>query len=261
MAEVIKSVRRVAEVLEEFDRVRKPLGLKQICVALGCAPSSGAAVLKSLVTLGYLGYDRRTRTYLPTMRIAVFGEWLPQELFGRFDILPTLEELCRVSGMHAFLATQSDLYAQYVHVIASEREGQQINAKPGMLLPIARSSVGRLLLSTQSDEELDKLIRRVNFFEPRLELRIDLASLMPTLRAIRDQGYIFTRNLLTDGVGVIAMQIPASIFDRTLAIGFGGELEELERDPRHYVELLKEAVATISAAAAAAGSRSSANNG
>lgn len=67
----IKSARRVFEIMEFFDRARRPLGLKAICDELRYPVSSGAAMLKSLVTLGYLEYDRKTQTYLPTMRIAV----------------------------------------------------------------------------------------------------------------------------------------------------------------------------------------------
>ena len=69
----IKSARRVFEIMEFFDRARRPLGLKAICDELRYPVSSGAAMLKSLVTLGYLEYDRKTQTYLPTMRIAVLG--------------------------------------------------------------------------------------------------------------------------------------------------------------------------------------------
>lgn len=248
MVSVIKSVRRVAEVLEEFDRQRRPLRLKEICEQLGCAPSSGAAVLKSMVALGYLGYDRRTRTYLPTMRIVVFGEWLPQELFSRFNMLATLEELAAKTGLHAFIATQSDLYAQYVHVIGSDRPGKQINAKTGTLRAIAWSSAGRLLMSTQSDQDVEKLVRRINFFERRPSMKVDLAELRPILAEIRKQGYIFTRDFVTPGVGILAMPLPSEVFDRTMAIGIGAEIERVEENVEFYLDTLRGAIADIARA-------------
>ena len=84
-AGVVKSARRVFEVLELFDRERRPLSLKEMCAALRLAPSSGAALLKSLVALGYLDYDRGTRSYFPTMRIAFLGQWVDEALFGGRD--------------------------------------------------------------------------------------------------------------------------------------------------------------------------------
>ena len=57
----IKSARRVFEIMEFFDRERRPLGLKSICKTLDYPVSSGAAMLKSLVSVGYLEYDRKTQ--------------------------------------------------------------------------------------------------------------------------------------------------------------------------------------------------------
>jgi len=58
---------------------------------LGYPVSSGAAMLKSLVSLGYLEYDRKTQTYLPTMRIAVAGALGIEQLSAK-------SECCRCGG-------------------------------------------------------------------------------------------------------------------------------------------------------------------
>ena len=71
--DAVKSARRAFEILELFDRERRPLALKDILEALGYPASSGSALLKSLVALGYLDYDRDRRTYFPTMRISALG--------------------------------------------------------------------------------------------------------------------------------------------------------------------------------------------
>lgn len=245
MAEVIKSVRRVAEILEEFDRVRRPLSLKDICDHLGYASSSGAAMLKSLAALGYLAYDRRTRTYLPTMRIVVFGEWVPQEIFSRHNILAALETLCRQSGLHAFVATQSDLCAQYVHVIGSDSESMSLTLKSGALVPIARSGVGRMLLSALPDADVERTIRRVNYFERNPDRRVDLQDLLTELGHIRARGYSFGRSLLTPGVGTLTKLIPAEVFSRMLVIGVGGDVDHVEGRLESHLGALNDAVAAI----------------
>ncbi|HEX7943836.1 MAG TPA: helix-turn-helix domain-containing protein, partial [Phenylobacterium sp.] len=78
----MKSAQRALEILEVFARQRRPLALKEILEELGYPTSSGSALMKSLVALGYLDYDRERRTYFPTMRIAVLGHWVPAALFG-----------------------------------------------------------------------------------------------------------------------------------------------------------------------------------
>jgi IclR family transcriptional regulator, KDG regulon repressor len=115
----VKSARRVFEILEYFDRERRPLGLKDVLEGLGYPASSGSALLKSLIQLGYLDYDRERRRYYPTMRIAALGGWVHAALFGDGALTGLMNQLHRATGESVILAAQSDLHAQYVHVIHS----------------------------------------------------------------------------------------------------------------------------------------------
>ena len=58
----IKSAARTLEVLELFHEQRAPLRLKYIFEKLSYPQSSTTSLLKSMVVLGYLNYDRPTRT-------------------------------------------------------------------------------------------------------------------------------------------------------------------------------------------------------
>src|SRR5579872_6336148 len=152
----IKSARRVFEVLEAFDRERRPLALKDVCATLDYPASSAAGLLKSLVTLGYLDYDRATRTYFPTMRIALLGQWVPRALFGEGAILRLMDKLHRETGETILLATESDLHAQYVHAVHT---GEPLRAAvpAGTLRPLATSGTGWLLLSRRTEKEIERL--------------------------------------------------------------------------------------------------------
>ena len=77
--------------------------------------SSAAALLKSMVTLGYLFYDSYNRTYMPTMRIAQMGGWLNSELFGDSAILALVDFVHGALDELVNISTQSDLHAQYIH--------------------------------------------------------------------------------------------------------------------------------------------------
>ena len=72
----VKSAARVLEIFEYFGDERRALSLKDIVARLAYPQSSTTNLLKSLTTLGYLNYDRATRTYLPTFRVARLGQWL-----------------------------------------------------------------------------------------------------------------------------------------------------------------------------------------
>ena len=66
----------VAQLLELFDEHQGPLTATQVERRLGFPQSSTLALLKSMVRLGYLSFDRMGRQYLPTLRVATLGRWL-----------------------------------------------------------------------------------------------------------------------------------------------------------------------------------------
>ncbi len=237
----IKSARRVFEIMEFFDRERRPLGLKSICDALGYPVSSGAAMLKSLVSLGYLEYDRKTQTYLPTMRIAVLGRWVSEQLFSEIRMLPLMEDLRDRTRETVIVGTQSDISAQYVHVLRSNQT-ISYSAEPGSLRPLARCGVGLTLLSNKSDADIDTLVYRNNHAEPVRSRRVVLKDVMGSIDKIRKQGFFFSRNLYSEGVGVIAMLLPRAPFTRTFAIALGGPVQRLERHLDENVATMRSAI-------------------
>jgi DNA-binding IclR family transcriptional regulator len=115
----VKSVRRVIEIMEYFDWERQPLSLKDTCDALEYPASSGAGMLKSPMLLGYLQYDRMTRTYLPTMRLAGLGRWVADHVFDEFRMLPLMKELRERTGETVILGIQNQDMAQYARVLRS----------------------------------------------------------------------------------------------------------------------------------------------
>lgn len=238
----VKSAQRVFEILEYFDRARRPLSLKDICDQLSYPVSSGAMVLKSLVVLGYLQYDRASRTYLPTMRIAVLGNWVPRTLFGGMNILPLMEAMRDETGATIVLGAQSDLYAHYVHVEHAQ-EPLHYAPSPGTIRPLARSGIGQLLLSGLPRRDVELLVRRINIADP--DHRIDADALADDLATIRRQGFVFSRSLFAQGVGMVAVLLPQAPFGRRFALGLAGPVEELDRDLDDHLRRLRAATETM----------------
>jgi len=245
MADVtVKSARRVFEILELFDAVRAPLSLKEVCEHYGYAPSSGTAILKSLVTLGYLEYDKRSRTYLPTMRIAALGGWVSSELFGSLNIVSLMEDLRDGTGESVLLATESDLHAQYVHIVHS-RESETL-LPLGILRNLGRSGLGRLLLSRHSDEAVSALVRRIDARRPPGEARIDVDELMADIRRFREAGYATSHDLVTPGVGIVGILLPPTPFGRVFAMGLGGSWDRMRPHVPEHVQSLRNAARIFS---------------
>jgi DNA-binding IclR family transcriptional regulator len=240
----IKSARRVFEVLEYFDSTRAPVALRQICEQFGYAPSSGSALLKSLVQLGYLEYDKRSRTYLPTMRIALLGSWVASDLFGGLNILGLMEHLRDATRETVVLAARSDLQAQYVHVVHSN-EALQFAVAPGTLRPLAGSGFGRLLLSAETQSELEATVRRIDAARAPREAKIDQRELEADLQAIREQGFASSDSRVTAGVRTMGVLLPPTPFGRRFAIGVGGPSDRIGSKSLSILRSLREAAKTF----------------
>lgn len=78
---VVKSAIRTLEILEYFDEVQQPPNIVAVATALDYPQSSTTALLRSLTTMGYLHYNSRKRTYVPTDRVPFLGSWINPALF------------------------------------------------------------------------------------------------------------------------------------------------------------------------------------
>ena len=243
---VIKTARRLFEVLEYFDEIQRPISLKDISAHFEYPVSSASALLKSMVVMGYLDYDGYSRTYMPTMRIATLGNWVQGALFGEGRILALMRHMSDVTCETISIGTQSDLFAQYIHVIPSTY-AIRFHLKPGTVRPLARSGLGWLLLSARNDETIEKLLRRINVEEEDRKLRIGLPDLMARVKEIRKQGYVFSRHTVTAGAGVIGMLLPIRRHGRIFAIGVGGPVERLEQKKKRILSELRGGIARFAA--------------
>lgn len=242
----VKSARRVFEILEYFGRERRPLALKEVLDGLGYPASSGSALLKSLVQLGYLDYDRERRSYFPTMRIAALGAWVHDALFGDGALSALMAHLHRVTGETVILATQSDLHAQYVHLIHSA-EPLQFSVPPGARRPLGASGMGWLLLSAKSDAEIEKLRRRINA-EAGEAVPLTREGLMERITEVRLRGYAFSKHTVSEGAGVVGALLPRGPHGRVYALGVAGPVARLERKETTIVAELKAGVARLAQA-------------
>ncbi|TEA77183.1 IclR family transcriptional regulator [Allopusillimonas ginsengisoli] len=222
----IKTSKRAFEILEAFEDVQRPMALKEFVQRFDYPASSASALLKSLVVLGYLDYDRFSRTYMPTMRLASLGNWVHSALFGEGDVLSLMQALSQTTGETITLGAQSDLFVQYVYLIPS-RLPIWYTVPIGMTRPIARSGIGWLMLGVRPDEEIDRILRRVNFRERDASRRIALDSLMVEIEKGRRDGFVFSQHTLEPGAGSIAMLLPERRFGRVFAMGVHGPVERL----------------------------------
>jgi DNA-binding IclR family transcriptional regulator len=210
-----------------------------IAKRLNYPASSTAALLKSMVTLGYLSFDRGDRRYFPTIRIAIISEYLHGALFGQGNLMALMGDLHSLIGETIILGVRKDLEAQYVHIIPGIYP-IMLNVPPGTVRPLHRSGMGWALLSQCDDTEMAAILDRVEATRP--DPPVDRGELMSILEEVRRLGYARSYGTYVAGSGIIAMNLPGTSPDRRVAVGAGGPIDRLQAREREIVRLMRSAI-------------------
>ena len=113
----VKSATRALDILQYFSKVRQQKAMSEVALALGYPQSSTTVLLKTLVMLGYLNFDRRDRVYFPTPKVTSLGEWIPRALFGSGQALEAMRDVHAATGETVSINAKNDIYVQYIQMI------------------------------------------------------------------------------------------------------------------------------------------------
>lgn len=238
---VVKSVARTLEILELFDEIRQPVNVVTVSEALNYPQSSTSALLRSLVTMGYLQFDARARTYFPTDRVPLLGSWVCPPLFEQADLPRLARSIRERLGQLVLVAARNGDQAQYIHVLNGPSEvGHHI--RNGAKRPLATSGVGLALLAAMPDAEVRRLYHRLNAYAKNRDAVVQVPELLAQLAAIRQDGYAFSTHRVVEGFGMIGIALPAGCTTRPLVIGVGGRADVLEPRRDEIVTAVREEV-------------------
>jgi len=239
---VVKSAVRTLEILEFFDEIRRSANVVTVSEALGYPQSSTAALLRSMVTMGYLQYDARARTYMPTDRVSLLGSWISPPLFEDGALLKMMRAIQDRSGQLVLIGARNGDFAQYVHVL-KQPEAVAHHIQTGMKRPIATSGVGHALLSALSDQDVRRLVHRMNAYASEPQDKVDIAELLTQLARVRRRGYAFSKHRVVENYGMIAVKLPSDLASRLLVIGIGGCVDALQARESELVAIAREEMA------------------
>lgn len=245
----VKSATRVLELLEFFAEHRTPMSTADVVNVLGYPQSSTTVLLQTLTRLRYLEYDRTVRKYFPTVRVALLGSWITEDVYSERSLSKLVNELHAKTSETVILGMQNDIFVQYVHVCQTPERRAHLRwyLKPGSLRPLARSAVGKAILSSKPNSELIYLLRRINAAETRPENRVSEAEILEEMDRIRETGHALTAGTVNPKAGVVACLLPRHPHQPVMALGIGAENAELADKANHYLKLIQAALAPFSA--------------
>lgn len=242
---------RTFQVLELFEAQRRPLRLQEIHEILGYPQSSTTNMLKSMVVMGYLNYNRSNRTYLPTTKVSTLGQWLPGFIHfdGSHDDL--VDKLQRDTDETVTLVAQNDLYVQYL-IVREPTHEFKMPPPQGGLRTLVDSAGGLALISSWSDREIDKICRYTNYHELNRspsahqeppQPRVSVSEVMKEVNENRRVGYTYRSNRPVPDASAIAVSLRSTSHGIPLAIGVGGMSERIALNKDLIVRALRRRVA------------------
>ncbi|MCO6188476.1 IclR family transcriptional regulator [Rhizobium sp. L1K21] len=240
----VKSAARAFEILEHFRIGRQPRSMSEIAISLDYPLSSTTVLLKTLVKLGYLNYDRRARVYFPTTKVSALGEWIPKVLFGSGQVLDAIQDLHAETGEGVFLGVKNDVYLQYIATKPSIH-ALRFHIDEGTIRPITKSIAGLVLLSTMPAEKLENTVRRANIATPNPAEKVKLSAIQAQIDTIRANGYGYIEDLPFEGGATFAMLVPELVQGQPVTLALGGVTERFRRNHDLYLEALRKAVKSI----------------
>ena len=238
----IKSAARTLEVLELFHEQRAPLRLKYIFEKLSYPQSSTTSLLKSMVVLGYLNYDRPSRTYFPTPRVAALGDWINHYLYGAGDVFGLMDTIFERTNETVVLSSQNDIFIQHIRVLQPAHP-YKVPPSEGSMRVLTHSAAGLVLLSGMPAKTVDKLCRHINAYEHGRSKRINLEELIEQLAWIRREGYSLLAAFPIPDAAGLAMPLPRSPHGMPLTIGVGGLNSRIARQKSEIIKVMREAIA------------------
>jgi len=234
----VKSAVRVMRVLEYFDGVRRAAGVTDIALALGFPPSSTAALLQSLVGMGYLTQDEQ-RNYQPTPRVTLLGAWIEPALTPDGAVLSAMDALSRETGETIILGVRSGQLVRYLHVVQA-RTPMRVHVDAGETRPLALSGIGRALMSQLDDGEIRDIVTRHNVQCDDPGRCVISAALRRDIRQIRAQGYAVSIDRFIQGAGLVAVALPDGTGKTPMALAIAGLSSSIRADAKRLADRIRD---------------------
>jgi DNA-binding IclR family transcriptional regulator len=247
-AGVVKSAGRAFEVLELFRVERRQLTAAEIGQALGYPKSSTNALVKSLVSLGYLILHPRTLRYFPSLSVTRLGDWIPAAVLASGDAFAILSEVHAATQETVTLTVQSDLSVNFLKVIPGTFP-ISLSMTEGFVAPLFTTAVGTAILSQLPDEEIAALAARANARARRKVDRVEPESVLRAVREARQRGFAVLYDAVFPDTGALAVPFPSQVEGFPMAIGVGGLRDRIRRNERAILKAVRGAIARHTGAA------------
>jgi DNA-binding IclR family transcriptional regulator len=239
MASVSQSVSRCIELFALFADRKTGLTGAEIAEHLDAPRSSVAALLKELSELSMISLNRRTLTYLPTLKFAQLGAWLIDPAHFPPPLAETMDALQRDSGETVTASWPIDHEMEIVRVVKS-RNPISFVAELGQRLPLWHSAVGLAYLASLSNQQIQARWEK----DRRTLTKVpDLESVIHAAGNVRADGAAVVHGGVFAEASAIAKVVGHELDGRPLVVSIAGPDARIRASQQHLINLVTHAFA------------------
>lgn len=236
MASVSQSVTRCFELFALFAERKTGLTATEIADHLNSPRSSTAALLKELAELSMVSLNRRTLTYLPTLKFAQLGSWLSDPSHFPPLLGEIMEELQRACGETVTVSWPIEQEMEIIRV-ARSRNPISFIAEPGQRLPLWNSSVGLAFLSSLSNAQVTARWEKDRRKLPHLP---ELAKVLERTMQARISGCSVVHGGVFEDASAMAAVVGYELDGRPLVLSIAGPRTRMAANESRYIaELIR----------------------
>ncbi len=242
----VKSAARVLDILEHLARSDRELTLTEIATALDLPKSSTWLLLQTLVGRGYLEFASASGPFFlgPKVMELAGAYTRKASLLQSFPaIARSLVQACEETVQLAVLSGVEILY------LAKEDGTRPVRlvSDTGKRLPAHATALGKVLLASISDAELEERFSNVPLTRTTSHTITSLTHLMRELSSVRTRGYAIDNEEVEDDLLCFAAPVRDADGKVTAAISVAVPKNRVgEGDADRYIGLIREAAAELS---------------
>lgn len=212
-----KIAKRVIEVFEFFNENSQQATVMDIVRRYGRPQSSTSELLATLVEMGLLYKDSRSRYYSPTPRLAALGISAQPDIIRNGHLFAFMDRLAQTTRQSVALFGMVGTNVQ-IFRLAAGPEPLLREIGYGACEQLSASAAGLLLLSTLPSEQVSRMLWRLNAEAPQDE-KFNPAAIRDHVTGLRRQGHAVGHAGFCPGLQMIATLLPRDHSERPLALG------------------------------------------
>jgi len=222
---LVPAAERTLRIFEAFERSAQPLTLSRLAEEIDVPISSCHNLVRTLAGRGYLFSLETNRTFYPTRKLWEVSKNIIEHDPILQRIQGKVETLRDVTTETVIVGKRQDQIAIYLLVLEGLHTIRYV-AHPGRTIPLHTSAIGKALLSTLDEEQLERWLKSSKLEKVTERSISDRTELRKDIRIGKGRGYFETAGENVDDVGALAM--PIRIGGETLSIAVAGPVARME---------------------------------